>query len=134
MEPFKDIVPAGSRGKACVLVAAAFLFFVLYSAPHRVHHLLEQAPFAPAQTNAATDGGHSASDNHHGHNRIPKTPGTNPADCAVQSLAQNAHASTPALIGLPAQTAACSRRNETAVAWTASFNPSPFAQRAPPLA
>lgn len=102
-------------------LAAANIFFLLYflaaSAPHRVHHSLEQVP--------------SSQHTDHTHDRTPPTPGQN--DCVVQSVAQHAHLSSAQLIEIPFRefSLAPHRRPRGAVD-TSSFDASPFSQRAPP--
>jgi hypothetical protein len=112
-------------------LAAAFLFFLVGSAPHRVHHFFEQGTLAPQS--AVVTHSHDAGEDDPGHPHAPQAPGNAP-DCAVQSLAQNAHAAAPSLGALPLEEFACARIEHLAVARAASFNPSPFSQRAPPLA
>jgi hypothetical protein len=131
MQAFIGIASLEARSKARLVLTIAFVFFVLYSAPHRVHHFFE--PLAPAQNGAAVHHGNRAPKDAHGHDRIPQAPGTNTTDCAVQSLAQNAQASTPPLIELPLPAFACARLDYPTIAWPAAFNPSPFSQRAPPI-
>jgi hypothetical protein len=123
-----------SRGKGCLLLAVAFLFFVLSSTPHRVHHFFEQTTAGQAEHVSALDGANSAHEADHGHRGLPKAPGTESPDCAVLSLAQNAHASTAALVALPVLPVVYAHAGDLAVLSTGSFNPSPFSQRAPPLA
>jgi hypothetical protein len=131
MQPFIRIASLEGRSKARLALATAFLFFVLYTAPHRVHHFFE--PLAPAQNGAAVHHDNRAPDDAHGHDHVPQAPGTDTTDCVVQSLAQNAHASTPPLIELPLPAFAYARFEYPSIAWAAAFNPSPFSQRAPPI-
>jgi hypothetical protein len=121
----------GSPGALRLLVAAAFLFLLLYSAPHRVHHFFENASSAKARNPSPLDV--SAHNHDHDHHGAPQQPLTNSAGCAVLSLAQNAHAFMPALLTLPVHAVAWDRAAELTVFSTACFNPSPFSQRAPPL-
>jgi hypothetical protein len=61
---------------AAALYAAAFLFFLVYSAPHRVHHFFDQANLTS----------HDHSDNHHGEsNHNDKS--TQDPDCFFQAAA-----------------------------------------------
>lgn len=134
MEALIRLRSVGTRGKAHLLLAVAFLFFVLYSAPHRVHHFFEQTPLALANNVGGPDADNSAHEAGHSHGGVPKAPRTNSADCAVLSLAQNAHAFTPPLLALSLQVIACAHVGDLTVFSADSFNPSPFSQRAPPLA
>jgi hypothetical protein len=61
---------------AAALYAAAFLFFLVYSAPHRVHHFFDQAKLASHN--------HSE-DDHHGSNHNDKS--TKEPDCVFQASA-----------------------------------------------
>ena len=82
-----------NRGQARFAVAAAFLFFVLYSAPHRVHHFFEQGQTAS----------HDDADGHHGpsngQNRLP-----NDSDCVFQASASRCSVGLTAEIQLPTLT------------------------------
>ena len=64
-----------SRG-AYALLAASFLFFILYSAPHRVHHFFDQAQAASQR---------DAGDRHGNTDRQNKSPAD--SDCVFQSSA-----------------------------------------------
>jgi hypothetical protein len=121
-----------NRGQACVAVAAAFLFFVLYSAPHRVHHFFEQRPVAAAQDNNQAWHGDPSAANGHDHEREPPQP--KPTDCAAQLAAQNTHLAALPLIEFPFAKFTSTAVEPHAVARASSFNPSPYSQRAPPLA
>src|SRR5688572_915747 len=101
MDTLIRLQSVGNRSKACVLLAVAFLFFVLSSAPHRVHHFFEQGPLALAKNLSGLDPHHNAHDEGHSHGGVPQAPATNSAECAVLSLAQNAHGFTPPLLALP---------------------------------
>jgi hypothetical protein len=111
-------------------VAAAFVFFLAASAPHRVHHFFEQFP-APAGQDIAhahehADGAHHSHHDHHN----PKPKQQN--DCVVLSVAQNAHASLVQVFDFAVISSAVVRRGESPTTSVSSFNPSPFSQRAPP--
>jgi hypothetical protein len=133
MEALIRLGSLDSRSKGRFLLAFAFFFFVVSSAPHRVHHFFQESLPAQPNTVSCLDCDNSAHKAGHGHNG-PKAPGTNPADCAVLSLAQNAHPFTPPLVALIFQAIAYARVGDLNVFSTASFNPSPFSQRAPPRA
>jgi hypothetical protein len=115
-------------------VAAAFVFFLAASAPHRVHHFFEQFP-APAEQRVALAHTHEhAADEQHGHhndhNPLPKQQN----DCVVLTVAQNAHASLVQPFTFTTAASALARRAAPAIVIASSFNPSPFSQRAPPQA
>jgi len=118
-----------SRGQIRCAVAAAFLFFVLYTAPHRVHHFFEQGRFAPAPHDHHAATAEAGGSHKHDHD----APQSQPADCAAQLAAQNTHFASPPLIELPFSTSARACADLLTVARSESFNPSPFSQRAPPL-
>src|SRR5262245_16034443 len=61
---------------AYAFCAASFLFFLVYSAPHRVHHIFEQLEATSQQS------GH---DHHDGSN--PNKTSSNNSDCAFQTTA-----------------------------------------------
>jgi hypothetical protein len=121
-----------NRGQVRVAVAAAFLFFVLYSAPHRVHHFFEQGPVAAAQD--SNQAWHNDPSGANGHDHERESPQPKPTDCAAQLAAQNAHFAALPLIEFPFATFNSAAVEPHAVAWASSFNPSPYSQRAPPLA
>jgi hypothetical protein len=121
-----------SRRGLFLSVAAAFVFFLAASAPHRVHHFFEQFP-APAEQRAAHTHEHadgSQHSHHDHHNSRPKQQN----DCVVLSVAQNAHASLVQAFHFAVIASAMARCGESAVTAVSSFNPSPFSQRAPPQA
>jgi hypothetical protein len=59
------------------LWAASFLFFLCYTAPHRVHHIFEQVP-SPSHASAEED---------HHNNSDPSRPAANDTDCVFQASA-----------------------------------------------
>ena len=67
------------KGKsyAAAVCAAAFVSFLVYSAPHRVHHFFDQA----------TPASHSHSDGHHNKSNQHENPTKDP-DCAFQVSAK----------------------------------------------
>lgn len=113
-----DVTKRISFSRQCL--AAVNIFFLLYflaaSAPHRVHHSLEQVP--------------SSQDTDHTHDRTPATPGQN--DCVVQSVAQHAHLSSAQLIEIPFREFSVAPHRARGGVDTSSFDASPFSQRAPP--
>jgi hypothetical protein len=115
---------------AATLYAAALVFFLLYTAPHRVHHFFEQRPMAPDEQHdhaRSSDPGAA-----HEHDHEGKSPYPRRSDCVAQMAAQSAHFASPPLIEFPFSTFACARAELLEAGWAASFNPSPFSQRAPP--
>jgi hypothetical protein len=102
-------------------LAAANIFFLLYflavSAPHRVHHFLEQVP--------------STQDRDHTHDRAP--PMSKQNDCVVQSVAQHAHLSSVQLLEMPFLEFWGASNHARAIVETSFFDASPFSQRAPPI-
>jgi hypothetical protein len=103
-------------------LAAANAFFLMYflaaSAPHRVHHFLEQVP-SP-----------SAHDTDHTHDHTPPQP--KQSDCAVQAAAQHTHLSSVQLVQAPFLEFAVARNQARRAIRNSFFNPSPCSQRAPP--
>ena len=61
---------------AYALCATSFLFFLLYSAPHRVHHVFEQIEAA----------NHRAAHGHHDESK-PRNNSANESDCVFQAAA-----------------------------------------------
>jgi hypothetical protein len=72
---------------ACALCAAALLFFLVYSAPHRVHHIFEQAEMAS----------HRSEHDHHGRSERNETSSNN-SDCAFQTTATRCAIGLSALV------------------------------------
>jgi hypothetical protein len=132
MPPLIRKLSFDSRSQGRCALAAAFLFFVLYTAPHRVHHFFEQGPIAPADHDDHARSGNSGGTQRHDHDG--QSPQPQRPDCAVQLVAQSTHFASPPLIEFPFSTFACARTELLEVAWAAPFDPSPFSQRAPPLA
>jgi hypothetical protein len=61
---------------AYVLFVVSFLFFLLYSAPHRVHHVFEQIEAA----------NHQSDHDHHGESKRQNSS-SNASDCVFQASA-----------------------------------------------
>lgn len=118
--------------RLCLSAAAAFGFFPTASAPHRVHHVFEQLS-ASSTAIAAPDEhaalGHPGPD--HRQRDGGKTP-PQPNDCAVLSLAQNAHVSVVQSFSLVIFDSAVTDLQETRPLVVSSFNSAPRSQRAPP--
>jgi hypothetical protein len=78
---------------AAVLWAVSFVFFLVYSAPHRVHHFFEQVP-SPSQHHSPDDQNKSKHDH--------KTP--NASDCVFQASANRCAANLTTQIDTPTLT------------------------------
>jgi hypothetical protein len=117
---FKVVMMRG----APVLWVASFLFFLIYSQPHRVHHFFEQFPEA-----------HQQADNHHHpatdhHNRR-----SNDANCVFQVSASRCHLNLAAQVSPePPPLWISPVDSPRAISQTADFRPAVFHIRAPPLA
>src|SRR5262245_21625693 len=85
-------LPRLTRG-ASALCAAAFLLFLIYSAPHRVHHVFEQIEAASHE---------DAHDHHGGSKRQNSSP--NHSDCAFQASANRCTIGLTALVHLSTPT------------------------------
>jgi hypothetical protein len=109
-------------------LAAALLFFILYSAPHRVHHAFEAGPLARSPAAQAT-----ATADQHGDEHDHQPNSSKATDCAAQLAAQNTHFASPPLNVATFLAIACMRSDPPQSLTTLSFNPSPCSQRAPPL-
>ena len=125
-------VCASARGLYLSIVSV-FGFFLASSAPHRVHHLFERFPVAENSLadKHAHEHAHGAAheDSDHQTRPTPQAP-----DCFVLSIAQNAHASVVDAVAVVVFERRFAVQGDQAIAETQSFNPSPFSQRAPPLA
>ena len=124
---------SGSVRGLYLSIVAVFGFFLAASAPHRVHHFFEQLPtakhsVAASETHDHADGAEHGDSDHH------KRPTSQPTDCFVLSVAQNVHASLVQTFTFVAVERAVAHQFDQAMAETSAFNPSPFSQRAPPLA
>jgi hypothetical protein len=114
--------------------ATAFCFFLIASAPHRVHHFFEQLPESSehhpvhAETHEHSGIAHDHHGRDHGQRRQQET------DCVVLSVAQTAHASLVQSFSFAIFESEVTRRHEPRVEGASSFNPAPRSQRAPPLA
>jgi len=124
------------RSSCAVGIVSLFVVFLAASAPHRVHHFFEKLPFPVADTRSHAhdhhhdqvgDKGHS-----HGHERESSEP--QQADCVMQSVVQQSHLSSVQLIEVPFLEVSSVPKAAHRVIISASFNPSPFSQRAPPAA
>jgi hypothetical protein len=112
------------RSSCVVGIISLFVLFIAASAPHRVHHFFEKLPFPVAETHSD---GH---DHHAGDERESSEP--QQAGCVMQSVAQQSHISSVQLIEGPFLEVSSAQNADHRVVISASFNPSPFSQRAPP--
>jgi hypothetical protein len=98
MQAFIPIASLDRRGKARLALAAAFLFFVLYSTPHRVHHFFENLPSSQTGDHetapvASSSGGHEHEHDHHSGPESSDPRRSSKSNCLAQSVAQNSHLS-----------------------------------------
>lgn len=80
-------MPARLTRAAYLLCSAAFLFFILYSAPHQVHHFFDHYQ----QPSRAYSGDQHTNDNH-------RTPFANESNCVFQAAAQTCQLGFTALV------------------------------------
>ena len=110
----------------CFNAALSFLSFLVFSAPHRVHHFFEQTS-APQRIAHAESHDHSERNDHN--NR--SLPGSKPNDCVVLSVAQAAHASLDAAFSLPNLESTADFRDYHRATAIASRHSSPASPRDP---
>ena len=91
----------GGGGVIYLATLALFLFFLISSAPHFVHHSFDQSQTAP---------------------------------CLAFSIAKGCHLKPTSAIILPVIQAAVKGIFLSFEVWNPHFTPSPFSQRAPPVA
>jgi hypothetical protein len=109
-----------SRKSLAAANALFLLYFLAASAPHRVHHFLEQVS-SPSRENGGRTHDHRA-------------PEPKQSDCLIQAAAQHAHFSSVQLVELSFLEFAVARNPISGFTAASSFNPSPCSQRAPPAA
>ena len=119
-----------SRG-LCLNAAISLLFFLVFSAPHRVHHFFEQTA-APSAHHIAHGQAHNHSSGNDRDAHDPSPPASKRSDCAVLSVAQTAHGSLVALFTLPIFEGAASCRDDHRATTITSRRSSPASPRAPP--
>lgn len=122
---------ASERG-LCLSIVAAFGFFLLASAPHRVHHFFEGSS-ALGRAASVKEAHHHPGGAEHSHNDQRPQPTPQP-DCFVLSVAQNTHASLVQPFCFAAVVSSVVRQKNLGSTIVSSFNLAPFAQRAPPRA
>ena len=122
-------------GSSCAVgIVSLFVIFLAVSAPHRVHHFFEKLPFTAADTRSHAQDHHydEAGRKGHSHGEERGTSEPQQADCVMQSVAQQSHISSVQLIEIPFLEVVSPRNAGYRIIISASFNPSPFSQRAPP--
>src|SRR5262245_13896867 len=109
----------------------SLLFFLILSAPHRVHHLFE--PLSQPKS-LGTDAAviHDHADNHHQNHPTKQSPASKQTDCAVLAVAQNAHGLAASSFEHLVLALTPTGPHVRAFTLSSSFNPSPCSQRAPP--
>ena len=139
MQAFVHTASLEVRGMTRLALAAAFLFFVLYSAPHRVHHLFEELGVSPkSNDDSATPTAphdyptHNSAHNNAGHEHDHSSGGSAKADCAAQAVAQNSHLAPAQAIKVGYPKVESEAQPADTLTWHYHFRPSPFSQRAPP--
>jgi hypothetical protein len=112
--------------------AVSLLFFLVFSAPHRVHHFFEEWP-SPTGRQVTHGQSHDHADRND--QRSPDSrPASKPNDCVVLSVAQSAHVSLVASFDLAVfETAAAGCATHLTVT-IKSVSASPGSPRAPPRA
>jgi hypothetical protein len=140
MQAFMRIASLERAGKMRLALAGAFLFFVLYSAPHRVHHLFENLPLLQARDHetapvAAASEGHEHGHDHHSGSES-SDPGRSSAksDCVAQSVAQNSHLSFHQPLKIAYHALKIKAQADPPVVAAYQLSRSPSSQRAPPPA
>jgi len=115
----------------CLNAAISLLFFLIFSAPHRVHHFFEQTS-TPAAHRVAHGQAHDHfnGNDRDAHDQSP--PASKQSDCAVLSVAQTAHGSLVALFTLPIFDGAATCRHDHRVTTVVSRHFSLASPRAPP--
>ena len=116
--------------RLCCSAAICFLFFLVFSTPHRVHHLHEQLPSPKAHPiNHANAHDHAD----HSDRSVPNhQPAAKPNDCVVLSVAQGVHVSLVAPFDLPVFETAAAGRVHHLVLKIKSYSTTPRSPRAPP--
>ena len=122
---------AGTVRGLYLTIAAVFALFLPLSAPHRVHHFFERLPAASHSASAAQAHDHAGSAETSDTNQHKRTT-SEPTDCFVLSITQNSHVTGVQTFAFVAIERPFAGQSDQAITQTASFDPSPFSQRAPP--
>jgi hypothetical protein len=121
-------------------LAGAFLFFVLYSAPHRVHHLFENLPSSQAGDHETAPVAAASESHEHGHDHHSGSESSDPgrssakSDCVAQSVAQNSHLSFHQPLKIAYHPLKIKAQADPPVVAAYQLSRSPSSQRAPPPA
>jgi hypothetical protein len=116
----------------CLQAALSLFFFLVISAPHRVHHFFDAFQSPSIELGESTETHNHATNNNH-ENRHKSPPASKPADCFVLSVAQNVHGLSASPLDLPVIEQTFAREDNRSPGIVSSFDPSPCSQRAPPL-
>lgn len=120
-----------ARRGLCLNAALLLLFFLVFSAPHRVHHFFEQSSPPSADRVAPTQAhDHSNGSDRDGRNQAP--PASKHNDCAVLSVTHLAHGALVSLFSLPISQSAATWREDHRGTVLASYHFSLASPRAPP--
>lgn len=115
----------------CLHAAVLLLFFLLLSAPHRVHHFFDRFA-APQSTEIATASVHDHGDSRQDHSPSP-APASQQNDCVILAATQIAHALAASSFDLTIFSVVGEQAQMDSIHSAFSFNPSPCSQRAPPF-
>jgi hypothetical protein len=112
-------------------IVSVFVFFLASSAPHRVHHIFENLSH-PDEKVSTSDASHP-SDHAQTDTADNKNDGKSPkTDCVAASVAQNAHLSIVQVPAIDLVAAEIQAQSKPQVLSLATFNSSPYRERAPP--
>jgi hypothetical protein len=140
MQAFMRIASLARRGKTRLALAAAFLFFVFYSAPHRVHHLFENLPSSQAGDYETAPVAAASHDHVHEHDHHSGPESSDPgrsstkSDCFAQSVAQHSHLSFHQPLEIAYYPLKIKAQADPPVIAAYQLSRSPSSQRAPPPA
>lgn len=115
----------------CLNAAISLFCFLVFSAPHRVHHFFEQTSI-PRTHHFADEQTHDHSGGSEPSQHSPSPPASKASDCIVLSVAQSAHASVVASFSLPVFGDTDTWCPDPRAAVTAFRLSSPASPRAPP--
>ena len=113
--------------------ALALLFFLIASAPHRVHHFFERQALPEDLHDAQAASHDHDGEQRHDHEQKP-APASQASDCVVLSVAQHSHAAAVQQFEIALISYLSHQRQEPQLVAASVFNFSPCSQRAPPLA
>lgn len=113
--------------------AVVILFFLILSAPHRVHHFFQQFPVSAEHHAVHVQNHEHADGGRHGHDSQRDRPPGQQSDCVVLSVAEKALVSVVQSFSFAVVERIVTRDPDQPIMPASSFNSSPFAQRAPPV-